>query len=151
MTSNCTGFGEDEDMIYGFTARKLRSGLEVVICLPSIQNPIEFDIDADHAKGSSDTHLGYQLQQAQSGAIIYTDKTQMPRHLKEKLEQACTLVHHTGVKFRMCVGRKDVFLPNAEYEGGEVRYINQPVNNRCSHEFESPIEFLQEVLEFPSP
>lgn len=151
MASNCTGFGEDEDMLYGFTARKLRRGLEVVICLPSIQNPIEFDIDADHAKDYSDTHLGYQLQQAQSDTVIYTDESQMPRHLKNKLKQVCTLVHHTEVRFRMCVGQKDVFLPTAEYEGGEVRYVDQPVNNRCNHEFDSPIEFLQEVLEYPCP
>lgn len=151
MPSNCTGFGQDQDLIYGFTARRLRKGLEVAICLPSIQNPIAFDVDADHAKDSSDTHLGYQLQQARSTAVIYTDETQMPGHLKEKLEQACTLVHHTDVRFRMSVGRKDVFLPTAEYDSGEVRHIDEPVNNRCNHEFDSPVEFLQAVLEYPSP
>jgi len=138
-------------MLYGYAARRIERGLDVTLCTPSITNPIAFDVEGGHADSWTRTHLGYQLQQAQDPVVIYTDISQMPSHLRETLRSCCDLVDYDAVRFEMCVGANDVMLPNAEYDGDQVREINTQQNNLCDHEYGSSLDFLRSVLGYPDP
>mgnify|MGYP000140786857 CR=1 FL=1 len=150
-TDNCTYYGSEPSILYGYAARRIGKGLDVTICTPSITNPIVFDVEGEHADSRSETHLGYQLQQARDAVVIYTDVSQMPSHLRENLRSSCNLVDYDRVQFEMCVGASDVMLPNAEYDGDQVREVNIQQNNRCDHEFGSSLDFLQSILGYPPP
>lgn len=138
-------------MLYGHAARLIKNGLDVTLCIPSITNPIEFDVNAEHAESGSKTRLGYQLQQARSPIVIYTDVSQIPSYLQEELQSCCDLIDYDAVQFEMCVGADEVMLPDAEYDGDQVQRTNIQKNNLCDHEYGSSLEFLQSVLGYPAP
>jgi len=148
---NCTKFGTEPTRIYGYAARRIRKGLEVTLCLPDISRPVEFDIDAKHERGQSKTHLGYQLNQASREVVIFTDTSMIPSALQRSLSEACTLIDYNQVEFEMCVGSSEVMLPNAEYDGKRIRRIDPGCVNRCDHEYEDSLSFLQLELDYPSP
>lgn len=150
-TANCTYYGSEPSMLYGHAARLINNGLEVTLCIPSITNPIAFDVDGGSADSRLETHLGYQLQQARDPVVIYTDVSQMPSYLRNTLESNCDLIDYDEVQFEMCVGANEVMLPDAEYDGEQVQEINTHQNNLCDHEYGSSLEFLRSVLGYPAP
>ncbi|WP_440989165.1 hypothetical protein [Haloarchaeobius baliensis] len=149
--SNCSPFGETQEKLYGYAARLMDKNLDVVLCIPIIDDPVEFNVEAHNAKGTAQTRLGDELRRATQEVVIYTNKSEMSRSLRDPLEDVCTLVDHPEIEFQMCVATNDVMLPNAEYNGTTVQPIDQPYVNLCNHNYETPIAFLQAVLDYPPP
>lgn len=150
-TDNCTEYGKEPTIIYGYAARKIKNDLDVTLCLPAITNHIEFDIQGKHSEENSQTQLGYQLKQATDPVVIYTDTSQMPPYLRDELGNICNLVDCKSVEFEMCVGSYDVMLPNAEYDGETIERTDVTRINRCSHDYDDSLDFVQSALDYPAP